>query len=227
MAPIRASLSINVGPNATFDALAAITSDLQSMFGFAQSVQAVIDRNDAAYSIVRRRDLGPILDDFDLAPGYGRSEFLASLISSGSPFLRSANFERAIDQRLSEVAEDRVIRVERLQYSNPFDVNVTFDGKGIARILEIIRDWSAARRQSIAAAREAEARASSYEEDLQFKREVHEVFRRALATSDLRIGNEEIVDLLTPEIQGSLGALVRADIETDLQVDDDRRQADS
>jgi hypothetical protein len=220
MAPNHASLSINVGPNATFDSLAAITSDLRTVFDFAQDLQAIVDRNDAAYSLLRRRDLGPILDDFDLAPGYVRSEFLASLISSGSPFLRSASFERAITQRLSELAEDRIIRVESLQYSNPFDIKITFDGGGISKILETIRDWSAVRRQANAAAREAEAKASSYEEDLQFKRDVYDVFRRSLGTSELRIGNEELVGLLTPDVQRSLGALVLADVETDIQIDD-------
>jgi hypothetical protein len=217
----RASLSINVGPNATFDSLAAITADLQQTLDFAHEVQSVVDRNDAAYSILRRRDLGPILDDFDIAPGYVRSEFLASLISSGSPFLRSSAFERAVDQRLAELSEDRIIRVESLQYSNPFNVKIKFDGSAIARILEIIRDWSAARRQADAIAREAEARATSYEEDLQFKRDVHDVFRRSLAASDLRIGNDEISALLTPDVQRSLGALVRADPEATLEVDDD------
>jgi hypothetical protein len=221
MASIRASLVINLGPNASFDSLAGITSDLQQVLDFAQSVQSVVDRNDAAYSILRRRDLGPILDDFDFAPGFVRSEFLASLIASGSPFLRSAAFERAVDQRLAELAEDRVIRVESLQYSNPFNLKIKFDGSAIARILEILRDWSAVRRQANAAAREAEARASSYEEDVLFKREVHDVFRRSLATSDLRIGNDEISRLLSPDVQKSLGELVRANPETVLEADED------
>lgn len=228
MARYRATLRIHIGPNASFDALAAVTSDLKTMLDFAQEAQRVIDRNDAAYSVLRRRDFGPILDDFDIAPGYVRSEFLSSLISSGTPFLRSAAFERAVEQRLTEIALDRTVRVERIRYENPFDLNITFDGSGISRILEVFRDWSPRRREAEAnarnaeaGAREAEARASSYEEDLRFKREVHDAFRRALLFGEQRIGSEEVTHLLTGEVQRSLGTLAGADMEVDLRAIDD------
>jgi hypothetical protein len=216
MAGYRASLSINVGPSASFDALAAITTDLKTMLDFAQEVQAVVDRNDAAYFVLRRRDFGPLLDDFDIAPGYVRSEFLASLISSGTPFLRSPAFERAVEQRLTEITLDRTVRVERILYLNPFDLHITFDGSGISKILEVFRDWAPRRREAEAIARQAEAEASSYEEDLRFKRDLHDAFRGALLSGELRIGSEEATRLLAIEIQRSLGSLVKADIKVEL-----------
>jgi hypothetical protein len=225
MAAQRASLSIDIGPNAAFDTLAAVVSDLREVLDFAHEVQAIIDRNDAAYSVLRRRDLGPFFADFDLSPDYVRSEFLAALITSGTPFVRSAAFERAVEQRLTELAEDRIVRVDELRYVNPLDIHFHFDGGGIARILEIIRDWPARRREAAAKARAAEARANSYEEDLRFKRELHDEVLGAFASEEFRISRDEIARLLTASVQQSLGALVRADPVIELQ--DESNQPES
>lgn len=59
--------------------------------------------------------------------------------------------------------------------------------------------------------------------DLQFKRDVHDAFRGALLSGELRIGSEEVTRLLTGEVQRSLGRLADADVQVDFQVvsDDD------
>jgi hypothetical protein len=221
MAEYRASLRINVGPNASFDALAAIVKDTGVVVDFAQDVQAVVDRNDATYRVLRQRNFGPVIDDFDLAPGYVRNDFLAALLSSGSPFLRSSAFEQAVEQQLTEIGRNRIVTTRNITYSNPLDIHFNFDGSGIARVLEIIRDWGPDRRAANVRARIDEARASSYEEDLQFKRDIHNTVRDALASRDLRIGHDETTALLTTEVQRSLESILRADPEAEVELDTD------
>lgn len=229
MAEFRAAISLSFGPAASYAAIAEFVGDLNTVLDFAQKTQAAIDRNDAGYALLRQRDLTEdALADFDFWPGSVRGSFLAGLITSGSPVLRSPAFQRAIDLRVAELRSSRVVRVDRFEYRNPLDLHVNFSGGGIARILEVIRDWGAERRaanararEAEAAAREAEARASSYEEDARFRREIHDRVRGGLADQDFRIGREELTMLMVDEVQRSIGEIVRADPRVELgQIED-------
>lgn len=133
----------------------------------------------------------------------------------GSPFLRSPAFERAVEQRLKEIALNRAVRLERLRHLNPFDLSIMFDGSGVSKILE--RDWSSKRRQGEANARQAEVKASSCGENPRFKRDVHDAFRRALVFDQLRSGSEDAARLLSGEVHRSLGRLADVDMEVELQ----------
>ncbi|MGV3712318.1 hypothetical protein [Pseudolysinimonas sp.] len=233
MARYTASLRIDMGPQASFGALSAAVADLENIVGFASRVQARIDRNDAAYSALRRRDFGPIFDDFDIAPGFVRRELLAALLSSDLAF-RSPSFERLVEERLAALADDRTVRVVRLLYLNPLDLNISFGGDGLARILEVIRDWTPARREAAARARQAEAaadeaeadaraaevRAGIYEDERAFRKGLQDDLRRRLASGDLRLSGEDVQGLLTAEIQRSLEAVAKADVVIDLAVED-------
>jgi hypothetical protein len=134
---------------------------------------------------------------------------------------RYSPFGKAVDQELTEVGRGRILRTEKVTYPNPLNINFNFDVTGIARVLEIVRDWGPARRAAIARVRIEEARASSYEDDLQFKRDIHNTIRTALVSQDLHVGHDELAALLTAKVQRSLESSLRPgpDIEVELDAD--------
>ena len=234
MANYSANLRLDMGPGTSIEALARAFADINALLTFASAVQSRIDRNDAAYGVLRRREFGPILGDFDLSDGPFRRDIVIGLLTADASPFRSPVFERAIDERLAALADERIVRVTRVMYVNPFDLNISFGGDGIARILETIRDWSAGKREAAARARgaeadadhreadarAAEARAGVYEEELAFKRDLNNEIRRRLAAGDLRVSRGDVDQLLVGHVQRSLESLVRADLGIEIVEDD-------
>lgn len=220
-------MTLDVGPNASIGSIVAMLTDMQRVIDFAQEVQTILARNEAAYSIIRRRDFGDFIDDPEFGRRFFPSEAFLAMVDGG-PLLRSPGFQRAVDAALQERGPLIQIVVTRLSYENPLGLNINFDGSAIARILEVIRDWGPARRQAGANAdraeaevREARARADRYEEKARFEKQIQETLLRVLTTEELRLGRDQVGAVLSQEVVKSIATLADAGLGLEVLPDEE------
>lgn len=219
MAETGYRLSISLGRDASFEILNEAFQDFSTVLRFARDVQALSDRNRAAYRLLR--EPSPEFDDRYWLPR--RSPVGWTLLSGEFASPASAAFQRAIDADLAERGHSAFIAVERIAYGSPFSININFSGDFIARILEIIRDWSADRRmaRAEASAREAEASAriataEAYEEKARLEQDIYRRLREHLVLGERpALTQGQLEAMSTDRVIKSLMMLEQADLQID------------
>jgi len=144
-----AEISANLGPKSTLDDVTSLVVSINELFAVAEDVQSLSTFVESLVTL-REYSLDPEPEDSGWAKDTALiDEHLAILgvYGRGAP----PNAETDEYRRQSHVV------VERMQYYNPFAITIDFPGKAIREILEVIRDWGAARRQAKTAAAEAES----------------------------------------------------------------------
>jgi hypothetical protein len=219
MAATRYRLSINLERETSFEILHEAFQDFSAIFRFARDVQVLADRNEAALRLLRER--GPEFEDLYWPASrrpYGWSAFSGDL---ALPL--SAAFERAIEADLARRETIATVMVEQLTYGSPFSFNLNVNGDFIARILEIIRDWTTDRRvaRAEATAREAEARArtaaaEAYEEQSRLEQDIYRRLREQLVLDERpAVSQRQLDGLETDRVIRALVMLEKADLRVD------------
>jgi hypothetical protein len=219
MADSRYRLSISLGREVSFEILDEAFQDFSAVLRFARNVQALADRNEASLRVLRER--APEFEDFYWLSR--RSPYGGPLLSGEFASPLSAAFQRAIEFDLAERGSHAAIAVERISYGSPFSININFNGDFIARILEIIRDWAAARRiaRAEAGAREAEANAriataEAYEEKARLEQDIYRRLREHLVLGERpALTQGQLEAMKTDRVIKSLMMLEQADLQID------------
>jgi hypothetical protein len=188
------TLTLNLGPNASVQAVSSAVDDMMRVLDFATALQRRVDRGALVTARVLRRArwAGSELPGlgFFYVPG-------AEWVFSGGPGGPVDDFER-IAARESD--ENSRITVERLTYENPLELVILAGGLVTIGVLRLLRDWPDRRRLNRAAATE-------YENKVIFRQRVRDRVLEQIDSRELPLTPELVEDLLTDDVADALGAL--------------------
>lgn len=195
---------LDLGSRAHLDDVSEFVGNVGTVCHFGSALQRIVNRNDALYQVISGRS------EFYLE---AQEEYLSfRRWRSGPPWvvlpgpqLASAALERAVARQLftSEVEGRAEVRVERLTYENPLELVIVATGAAILGILRLVRDWPANRRLADARARDFESRARTSDE-------LRQVVVQQVAAGQLRLTPEQVLPLLTFDVEQALRALAEA-----------------
>ena len=210
MAEYESLVQVNLGPLASIESVTELFSDVTTMLQFAKGVQNAINRNEAQYATLRGRRWRQYLEDVDdryppseLPPQFGYAYF--RLLA-----LPPVPFERDRNRQQRELSGRSEISVISMAYANPFNIKISFDGGGIARILETIRDWSTNRQLARARVRVAEAAATDYEDKVRARHILRENLITSLLEDGRAVTRENVTELLADSTVDALVSLANA-----------------
>lgn len=185
------TLTLNVGPNASIQAVSSAIDDIMRVLDFAAELQRRVDRAALITARVQaRRRIRPTDYGFYYLSGV---EPLFALGQAGP----ADEFERIAAR---EVDENSRITVERLTYENPLELVILAGGLVTIGVLRLLRDWPDRRRLNRAAATE-------YENKVIFRQRVRERVLAQIDSRELPLTPELIDNLLTDDVADALGAL--------------------
>lgn len=195
------TLRIDLGPYVPVEDLSELVANIGTACSFGSALQRLSDRNDALYQVLRTQS------PFSRDPGEAFAVFSTryeQIHSLGQPaaFLPSPRLERAVSEQLQEMdaAARAEVRVERLRYENPLELVIAATGVAVLAVLRLIRDWSTDRRIGA-------ARALEYESAARVNDRVRRIAIEELASGRLRLSQEQILPLLTPNVVRTIRSL--------------------
>lgn len=195
---------IDLGPRVPIEDLSEFVANIGTVCSFGSSLQRLSDRNDALYQVLTRSPFSrDPEEDFAVFTSYQRIH----LYGQPAAFVPSPRLERAVSQQLQEMgAEARAeVRVEHLSYENPLELVIAATGVAVVAVAKLIRDWSNDRRTGA-------ARAFEYESSARARDRVRRFAIEELESGRLRLSQEQIMDLLTPDVERSIRSLGDAPI---------------
>lgn len=184
------TLTLNVGPSASIQAVSSAVDDIMRVLDFAADLQRRVDRAALITARVRARRIRP-------------TEFGFYYLSGVDPVFSDGlggpidDFERIAAR---QVDENSRITVERLTYENPLELVILAGGLVTIGVLRLLRDWPDRRRLNRAVATE-------YENKVIFRQRVRERVLEQIDSGELPLTPELVDNLLTDDVADALGAL--------------------
>ena len=183
------TLTLNVGPRASIQAVSSAVDDIMRVLDFAADLQRRADRAALVAARVQARRIRPTdLGFLNLA---WEPVFVGG---AGEPV---DEFERIAAR---QVDENSRITVERLTYENPLELVILAGGLVTIGVLRLLRDWPDRRRLNRAVATE-------YENKVISRQRVRERVLEQVDSGDLPLTPELIDTLLTDDVADALRAL--------------------
>jgi len=189
------TLTLNVGPNASIQAVGSAINDLTRVLEFAATAQRLVDRGALIEARVRARRNRRLGRDDIVWGDTGLPLFYEAVPPSSDQF--ADEFERIAGRQVEENAE---ITVQSLRYENPIELVILAGGTVVYALLRLIRDWPDRDRLNKAAVRE-------YENGVIFRDRVRAQVLKQVDTGELPLTPELLDRLLTDDVANSLGAL--------------------
>lgn len=184
----RITLTLNVGPSASIQAVSSAVDDIMRVLDFAADLQRRVDRAALITARAQSRRIRPPELGWSIA---WEPTFIGGGVEPADEFERIA---------ARQVDENSRITVERLTYENPLELVILAGGLVTIGILRVLRDWPDRRRLNRAVATE-------YENKVIARQRVRGQIATQIDNGTLPLTPELIDKLLTDDVADALGAL--------------------